>query len=197
MPVLADVDPDTFTLDPRPVERGASAARTRAIVPVHLYGQCADLAPHRRARAAAAVSRSSRTARRRTARSYDGRRAGTFGDAAAFSFYPTKNLGALGDGGAVVTDDPTSPRARACCATTASGAQVRARAPGQEQPARRAPGARCSRKLAAPRRVERAAPRARRALSIVTRELEGNFAPPEAEGRLHVYHLYVVVSTTT
>ncbi|MDX6583441.1 MAG: hypothetical protein QOI10_2625 [Solirubrobacterales bacterium] len=102
-PVLADVEPATALLDPAAVER-AVGERTRAIVPVHLYGQCADVD----AIGAIARKRGLRVvedaAQAHGARLGE-RRAGTLGDAAAFSFYPTKNLGALGDAGAVVTDD--------------------------------------------------------------------------------------------
>jgi len=99
VPVLADVDPRTWTLDPASA-RAALSERTAAVVPVHLYGLCADvealstLGPPVVEDAAQAHGAAAH-----------GRRAGTLGAAAAFSFYPTKNLGALGDGGAVVTDD--------------------------------------------------------------------------------------------
>ena len=76
--------------------------RTRAIVPVHLYGQCADMDPIlelARQRGLAIVEDCAQA----HGAEYRGKRAGTMGDAAAFSFYPTKNLGALGDGGAVVS----------------------------------------------------------------------------------------------
>ena len=86
-------------------------------MPVHLYGQCADLGAAARARAADRRGRGA-GARRGVPRA----RAGTLGDAAAYSFYPTKNLGALGDGGAVVTvRRGARGGAAACCARTASG----------------------------------------------------------------------------
>ncbi len=102
-PVLVDVDAGTGTLDPGALA-AACTPRTRAVVPVHLYGQCADMAPivaFARERGLKLVE----DAAQAHGAEYRGRRAGTFGDAAAFSFYPTKNLGALGDAGAVVTDD--------------------------------------------------------------------------------------------
>ena len=102
-PVLADVDPVTWTLDPDSAAR-ACGPRTRAIVPVHLYGQCADLEAlldlaHERGLAVVDDAAQAHGAE------LGGRRVGALADATAFSFYPTKNLGAIGDGGAVVTDD--------------------------------------------------------------------------------------------
>jgi dTDP-4-amino-4,6-dideoxygalactose transaminase len=104
-PVLADVEPDTLLLDPEDAARRITS-KTRALVPVHLYGQpCAmpalmDLA---RAHGLRVVED---CAQAHGARLH-GVPCGAWGDAAAFSFYPTKNLGALGDAGAVVTSDPT------------------------------------------------------------------------------------------
>jgi dTDP-4-amino-4,6-dideoxygalactose transaminase len=102
-PVFADIDPDRLTLDPS-AAAAAVTSRTAAVVPVHLYGQPADM------NALAAVA-----ARHNLAIVEDccqshlatcgGRPVGSFGAAAAYSFYPTKNLGALGDGGALTTGD--------------------------------------------------------------------------------------------
>ena len=102
-PVFADIDPDRLTIDPSAVERAISP-RTRAILPVHLYGQTAAMRPLEMiaARHHLALVEDAAQAHLATA---DGRPVGTIGIAAAFSFYPTKNLGALGDGGAVVTRD--------------------------------------------------------------------------------------------
>lgn len=104
VPVLVDVDPRTLTMDPRRAE-AALTARTKAIVPVHLYGQPADLgalAELARRKGLALVEDCAQA----HGAAWAGRPAGSWGRAAAFSFYPTKNLGALGDGGAVVTSDP-------------------------------------------------------------------------------------------
>ena len=102
-PVFADVDPSRLTLDPREAAR-AIGPRTRAILPVHLYGQAADMAAIERlaARHNLAVVEDCCQAHLATAA---GRPVGTIGAGGAFSFYPTKNLGALGDGGAVITND--------------------------------------------------------------------------------------------
>jgi len=103
VPVLVEYDPDSFNIDPELVRR-AITAKTRALVPVHLYGRPADMDP------ILAIAREHEllvvedAAQAHGAR-YHGRRVGSFGDAAAFSFYPGKNLGAYGDGGAVVTSN--------------------------------------------------------------------------------------------
>ena len=100
-PVLVDIDPDFYTIDATEVE-AAISARTKAVIPVHLYGQPADidtiveLARDRR------IYVVEDCAQAHGAR-FTERRVGSFGDLACFSFFPTKNLGALGDGGMVVT----------------------------------------------------------------------------------------------
>jgi dTDP-4-amino-4,6-dideoxygalactose transaminase len=103
VPVPVEPDAATFNLDPARAE-AAIGPRTRAIMAVHLYGQLADMA------ALQVLARQHgllliEDAAQAHGALRDGRRAGAFGDAAAFSFFPAKNLGALGDGGAVVTGD--------------------------------------------------------------------------------------------
>src|SRR5437588_5601990 len=102
-PVFADIDPVRMTIDPRQIER-VIGPRTRAILPVHLYGQPADMDAIARIaeRHHLAMVEDCCQAHLATA---GGRAVGTIGIAGAFSFYPTKNLGALGDGGAVITRD--------------------------------------------------------------------------------------------
>jgi len=102
-PVLADIDPTTGLLDPASVRRCLSA-RTKALVLVHLYGQVRAMGTWLDLCAEANVHLIEDCAQAHGARS-GGRAAGSFGTAAAFSFYPTKNLGALGDAGAITTDD--------------------------------------------------------------------------------------------
>jgi dTDP-3-amino-3,4,6-trideoxy-alpha-D-glucose transaminase len=103
-PVFADVDPDRLTIDPRAVS-AAITARTRALLPVHLYGQPADMAALTpiAERHHLLVVEDCCQAHLATC---GGRPVGSFGAAAAYSFYPTKNLGALGDGGAITVADP-------------------------------------------------------------------------------------------
>src|SRR3954451_11553247 len=109
VPVLVDVEPGGFTIDPAALEEALDAplpGRPAAVLPVHLYGEPADMEPI------------ARLARRRGLRiiedcaqshgaHYRGRNTGGIGDIGVFSFYPTKNLGALGDAGMTATDDPT------------------------------------------------------------------------------------------
>lgn len=103
-PVLVDIDPQSFTIDSNQIE-AAIMPRTKAIIPVHLYGHPADMQF-----IGSIARRHSLYVIEDCAQShgatYQGRKTGAWGDIAAFSFYPTKNLGALGDGGIVVTDDP-------------------------------------------------------------------------------------------
>jgi dTDP-4-amino-4,6-dideoxygalactose transaminase len=101
-PVAVDVDPFTYNLDAAAVE-AAVTARTRAIVPVHLYGQPAEMDAIGDVARRHGLALIEDAAQAHGAR-YRGRPAGSLGDAAAFSFYPGKNLGAFGDGGAVTTD---------------------------------------------------------------------------------------------
>ncbi len=104
-PVLIEVDPDTYTMDPSKIE-AALTERTKAILPVHLYGQPAEMVPLLELAKKHGLKLIEDACQAHGARS-DGRRAGSIGDAAAFSFYPGKNLGAFGDGGAVTTNDAT------------------------------------------------------------------------------------------
>jgi dTDP-4-amino-4,6-dideoxygalactose transaminase len=103
-PVLVDVEPGTLTLDPEQV-RLALTPKTKAILPVHLYGFPADLEPLLGLARPRGIRVLEDCAQSHGAR-LGGIRTGAWGDLGAFSFYPTKNLGALGDGGAIATSDP-------------------------------------------------------------------------------------------
>jgi dTDP-4-amino-4,6-dideoxygalactose transaminase len=189
VPVLADVDPDTFTLDPARLEEALSE-RTKAVVPVHLYGQCADLDRIVEIAARRGLSVVEDCAQAHGAE-YAGRRAGSFGDAAAFSFYPTKNLGAIGDGGAVVTSDPgVAQQARLL------------RNYGERKRFEHVLRGRNSRLDALQAAILRAKlpflePWNERRREIAARYTDALarsdvLAPVEGTGRQHVYHLYVV-----
>ena len=103
VPVPVEVDPNTFNLDPTRVE-AAITSRTRAILPVHLYGRPSDLAPLLDIASRRGLQLVEDAAQAHGAR-YQGQRIGHHGRAVTWSFYPGKNLGALGDGGAITTDD--------------------------------------------------------------------------------------------
>src|SRR3972149_924189 len=102
-PVYADIDPVTYNINPALIER-AITPRTKAILPVHLYGQMCDMDALCRIAHKHNLLLIEDAAQAQGAM-YDGRRAGAFGKIACFSFYPGKNLGAFGEGGAVVTND--------------------------------------------------------------------------------------------
>ena len=103
-PVFVDVDPVSYNMDPTLVER-AITPRTRVILPVHLYGQTADMEPLLEIAARRGLKVLEDACQAHGAE-YKGKKAGSMGAAGCFSFYPGKNLGALGEGGAVVTSDP-------------------------------------------------------------------------------------------
>ncbi|WAL60531.1 DegT/DnrJ/EryC1/StrS family aminotransferase [Thermocoleostomius sinensis] len=105
VPVFVDIDETTYTIDPARIEERITS-KTKAIVPVHLYGQCADMDPILEIanRYGLVVVEDCAQA---TGAKYKGRMAGTMGHAGAFSFYPSKNLGAFGDGGLVLTNNAT------------------------------------------------------------------------------------------
>src|SRR5947208_15514639 len=104
IPVFVDIDPSTYNIDP-PQIRSKITEKTRAIIPVHLYGQMADMD------ALMAVADKHglaviEDAAQAIGAEYKGRRAGSIGHYGCFSFYPSKNIGAIGDGGMIVTNDP-------------------------------------------------------------------------------------------
>ena len=103
-PVFVDCDPVTWTMDPARIE-AAITPRTKAILPVHLHGLMADMDPILAIAAKHGIKVIEDAAQAHGAE-YKGRRAGSVGDIGCFSFYPGKNLGAYGEGGAVVSDDP-------------------------------------------------------------------------------------------
>jgi len=104
VPVLIDIKPDLFTMDPAQIE-SAITPRTKAIIPVHLYGQPVEMDPILEIAKKYNLKVIEDCAQAHGAR-YRGTSVGAFGDFGCFSFYPTKNLGAFGDGGMVVTNNP-------------------------------------------------------------------------------------------
>lgn len=103
-PVFVDIDPVTYNIDATKLEQ-AITPRTKVIIPVHLYGQCAEMEPILKVARRHNLKVIEDAAQAIGAEYQDGRRAGSMGDLGCLSFFPSKNLGALGDGGMVVTND--------------------------------------------------------------------------------------------
>jgi len=103
-PVLVDIDPRTFNIDPAKISQ-AVTSKSKAIIPVHLYGQCADMAPIMELAKRHNLGVIEDAAQAIGSEYRDGRRACSMGTVGCLSFFPSKNLGCLGDGGMVVTND--------------------------------------------------------------------------------------------
>jgi dTDP-4-amino-4,6-dideoxygalactose transaminase len=188
--VFCDTDRDTFTMDPTHLA-ALVTPRTVGIIPVHLYGQSADMD------AIMAVARTHKLwvledcAQSHLAR-YKGQLVGTFGDAASFSFYPGKNLGAMGDAGALTTRDPALAERMAMIARHGGLRKGDHQIEGVNSRLDGLQAAVLSVKLPHlpewTRRRQAIAAEYNRRLS----DLPGLTLPPLASGREHVYHLYVV-----
>lgn len=191
-PVLVDVDPATRNIDPAQVE-GAITDDTVAVVAVHLYGRPAPVAELQAMCAARGIALVEDSAQAHGA-TVDGRRVGSFGAFGCFSFYPTKNLGAMGDGGAVVTDDPQLDAAVRSLRHhgSAPGDANRHVQVGRTERLDNLQAALLSLKL---RRLD-ADNEARRAAAARYRErlagLPLELPPADAPGQASVYHLFVV-----
>jgi dTDP-4-amino-4,6-dideoxygalactose transaminase len=188
-PVFVDIEPDTFTIDINQVERAISS-RTRAILPVHLYGQMAQLDPLVEMCKQHGLALIEDAAQAHGAMYY-GRRAGAVGRVGCFSFYPGKNLGAYGEGGAITTNDDTIAARARSLRDHAQSERYRHEEVGFNYRMDGLQGAVLSVKL---RHLERwnatrcqVATRYRALLEDTLLAL-----PDEAEGRRHVWHLYVV-----
>jgi len=190
-PVLADADEETWTLDAASAEK-AVGRRTKALLPVHLYGQPADLEPL----AALAAKRGLKLvedAAQAHGAEYRGARPGAHSDAAAYSFYPTKNLGALGDAGAVVTSDEAVAAALRRLRSHGERAEARGIAvePGVNSRLDEVQAEVLRRRLA---HLDAGNERRRQLAGRYLDELEGVVLPVEAEGRRHAWHLFVVLA---
>jgi dTDP-4-amino-4,6-dideoxygalactose transaminase len=189
IPVLVDAEPATRTIDVTQVE-AAITRRTKAILPVHLYGLCADLGPLLELALARGLALVEDCAQAHGAE-LNGRRAGSIGDAAAFSFYPTKNLGALGDGGAVVTNDAHVAEQSRLLRNYGERERFEHVLHGRNSRLDALQAAFLSAKLP---HLDAWTERRRAIAARYDKALEGSevAAPFEASGRRHVYHLYVV-----
>jgi dTDP-4-amino-4,6-dideoxygalactose transaminase len=192
-PVFVDIDPATFDLDPARLE-SALTPKTRAIQPVHLYGQCADMDPILGLAEARGIP-VLEDACQAIGAGYRGRPAGTMGRLGAFSFYPTKNLGAAGDAGAVVTnDDALAERLRSLRVHGSSATYHHERVGGNFRlDALQAAVLRVKLPRLEAWNLRRRAIAKRYGEILAGAEAAGRIATPqEAGGRRHVYHQYVV-----
>lgn len=191
-PVLVDIEPDCFTMDPGRLEF-AITPRTKAIVPVHLYGQPAEMS------SILAVARQHglrviEDCAQAHGALYQGRRVGSLGDMACFSFYPTKNLGALGDGGMVVTSDRDLAEKAVSLRQYGWVDRYASQEAGWNTRLDEVQAAILRVKL---RHLDHDNAKRRSLAETYRRALADSdvILPHERDGSLHVYHLYVVRST--
>ena len=189
-PVLVDIEPDYWTMDPAKLE-AAITPRTKAIMPVHLYGQPADMDPILEIARRHGIPVIEDAAQAHGAE-YKGRRCGSMGLLGCFSFYPGKNLGAYGEGGAVVTNDPALATRIRLLRALGRGSALRAQVQGVQLPDGRRAGRGARREAAPPRSLDRSPPRAMRRSTRASWPARRSTAPVERAGCRHVYHLYPV-----
>ncbi len=170
-PRLVDIDPVTFNLIPEHV-RGALSPRTKAIIPVHLYGLCADMDPVLAVAADAGVAVIEDAAQAIGA-TYKGRQAGAMGQLGCFSFFPSKNLGAFGDAGLVTTNDAALAQDVRLLQEPRRTAALLPRSDWRQLPARCPPGGGASRQAPASGPLDRDAAGQRGTLSRALRARGG------------------------
>lgn len=188
-PVLVDPDPVTFNIDPAKIEEKITPA-TKAILPVHLYGQPADMDPICEIAQRHGLQVFEDAAQAQGAR-YKGRRVGTLGAAAGFSFYPGKNLGALGDAGCVVTNDAALAQKIRELGNYGSDRKYHHIYMGQNSRLDELQAAFLSAKLP---HLDRMNAERRRVAELYRRGMHNPLVqlPTEAPGCEHVYHIFAV-----
>jgi dTDP-4-amino-4,6-dideoxygalactose transaminase len=190
-PVFVDVDAVSYNMDPKLLE-AAITKKTKAIIPVHLYGQCADMD------AILAIANKHgipvvEDACQAHGAEYKGRKAGSMSKAGCFSFYPGKNLGACGEGGAVTTDDADLAQAVRLWRDHGSSVKYEHKFPGLNMRMEGIQGGILAVKL---KHLDRWNEQRREAATLYAKLLEGSgmVVPKEMDGGKHVYHLYVIQS---
>ena len=186
-PVLADIDLETYTLDPL-AARAALTEHTRAIVVVHLYGQAADMDALKALAEAHELLLIEDCAQAHGAE-YKGRKVGTIGDMGAFSFYPTKNMGAYGDGGAVITDSLEFAERLEQERNYGQTSRYRHQTRGTNSRLDEMQAAVLRVKL---KHLDRHNARRRAIAALYDANLRSVTTPSAAEDRQHAYHLYVI-----
>jgi dTDP-4-amino-4,6-dideoxygalactose transaminase len=188
-PVFVDIDPVSYTMDPALLAQAISP-RTRAIIPVHIYGQTADMDAILEVANRHGIPVIEDACQAHGAE-YKGRRAGSLGAAGCFSFYPGKNLGACGEGGAVTTDDPELAHRIAMWRDHGSRQKYVHQFPGLNMRMDGVQGGVLAIKL---RHLERWNEERRNAAAQYATALSGTdiVLPAEKTWGRHVYHLYVI-----
>jgi len=189
-PIFVDVDERTYTMDPNAL-KDALTARTKAIIPVHLFGQAADMDPileFGRNHGLHVIE----DACQAHGATYKGKRVGTFGDTACFSFYPGKNLGAFGEAGAIVTNNPELNEKISVLRDHGQERKYFHSVVGWNC---RMDGIQAAVLRIKLRQLEAANQRRRNHAAVYDaglRELEGVITPREASYARHVYHIYAI-----
>ena len=188
-PVLVDIDENTYTMSPEALKKAVSR-KTRAIVPVHLYGQTADMGAIMGIARERGIKVIEDCAQAHGAEFMD-KKAGAFGDCGAYSFYPSKNLGCNGDGGAVVTSDVAIYERMLMLRNYGQEKRYYHSIKGYNSRLDEVQAAILIAKL---RHLDRWNGRRREIAAFYGEKLKGLpvVLPKEAAGRKHVYHLYVV-----
>ena len=192
MPVFADIRPETYNLDPSELERRVTP-RTRAIIAVHLYGLSADMDPI----VAFAKSRKLpliEDCAQAIGAAYKGRKTGSFGDAACLSFYPTKNLGAYGDAGMIVSNSAEIAARLRTLRNHGQTAKYLSSEPGWNSRLDEMQAAILRAKLPHLADWQRARRSNAAEYSRLLEQVPGVMPPHEPEGCQHVYHQYSVRS---
>ena len=189
--VFVDIDPVTYNMDPNQLE-AAITPRTKAILPVHLHGQTADMGPIMEVAQRHGLVVIEDAAQAHGAE-YQGRRAGSMGTMGCFSFYPGKNLGAYGEGGMVVTDDPELERKLRMLRDWGAEKKYHHVLKGYNYRMEGIQGAVLGVKL---KHLEGWTEGRRAAAAAYDRFFEGSSVetPTQAAGNRHVYHVYAIRS---
>lgn len=190
IPILVDIDPLTYTMDSTKIEERITK-KTKVILPVHLYGQCADMDPILAIARKHGLKIVEDCAQAHGAK-YHGQMAGTFGDAGCYSFYPSKNLGAYGDAGMVITNSPEIAEFVRMARNYGEKQRYHHSIKGLNSRLDEIQAAVLMAKLP----LLNKANERRRNMALHYHKAFSNFnkivCPTESAGRHHIYHLYVV-----
>lgn len=191
LPVFVDIDPLTFTIDPRAIENRITA-KTRAIIPIHMYGQCADMDPITQLAENRGIAIIEDACQAHGAL-YKGRKSGSLGAAGCFSFYFTKNLGGYGEGGIVTTNSDEIAEGVRLCRNHGHSSKYEHSVIGYNGRLDEIQAAILRIKLQMLDHYNQRRRDLADSYRLLLKDLPLQL-PVEAEGRRHVYHLYVIRS---